>query len=544
MSNPHARISSARLQALLLLAALFAGGLASVRMGTDANWDLRNYHLFSAHAFLHGLTFHHLAAAQIQSFFNPLLNLPAYLLLTALQDMPRLYAFVMGLPAGLCAYLFAHVIWIHAKGLRLDGFARGAAVSFTLALGVTGAAFVPAIGTSTGDMLTAIPIMLAYLLVLREVGRRDEGHPVRVTFVGAAGLLAGSAAGLKLTMVIYAAPLGLMILALLGLRAAFAAGLGMLGGFLMFWGPFAWLLWRETGNPMFPFYNHVFQSPDYLPVASADERFLPRSALQAATYPLWWVQRTSGLVTELQMRDARMAIGYIASICLALGVFGSFLRRRVWAGRRELLLLGVAMGAYILWVRLFGIYRYLVVLEMLAALVTMVALILLLRQRCLPVLTLILVLCLATTDRPNWGHIRFATEILEVEPMPVGPGALVGFVGDQPQAYLVPFMPPSVRVLGLKNNLISPQADHGLLRRIRAAIREHEGEAWTVTEAGSPPEQTDTALAAYGLEVTGTCTLVRTSFERGGHRFCPVRKAGDAASSQLSMPGAMEPTSP
>jgi hypothetical protein len=513
----------ARRRGILIGFALTAGGLASVAQGTDANWDLRNYHLFGAFAFLHGLTFHHLAAAQMQSFFNPLPQLPAYALLASLNGFPRLFAFLMGLPAGLCGLLLFRIAALHAVQAGLAGASARAAAGLAVLIGVTGAAFVPAIGTSSGDVLVAAPLLLAYLQVLRATIARDEGRETAAATLALAGFLAGLAAGAKLTMAIYAAPLGIMIALALGARAAVAAALGMGVGFALAWGPFAFVLWRETGNPFFPMFNDAFRSHDFLPLRLADERFLPRSTLQAWTYPFWWVTRNSGLVSELRMRDPRIALGYLAGLVLLLAGLRGLRSGAQRIGRSEWLLLGVAASSLALWCRLFGVYRYLVVLEMLAPLLPLVALARLRPAWVLPGLGLLAVLCLATTVRPDWGHRRIGAELLWIDPMPVGPGDLVLLAGGAPQAYLVPFMPRSARAVGIGNNLIRPEQEHGLQRRIRAAIAAHRGTAWVVTEAGTFDAERDAALRPYGLVATDECGTVRTSFLLSGHRFCTVR---------------------
>ena len=56
--------------------------LAMSLLGVDANWDLRNYHLYNVHAWLAGRG-HDIAPAMVQSWHNPLLDLPMYLLFTS-----------------------------------------------------------------------------------------------------------------------------------------------------------------------------------------------------------------------------------------------------------------------------------------------------------------------------------------------------------------------------------------------------------------------------------------------------------------------------
>ena len=79
------------------MATLLSSGCLSILLRQDNNWDLRNYHLYSAWALLNGRAGMDIAAAGIQSFFNPLLDLPYYMLAVKwLPDAPAAVAFLAG----------------------------------------------------------------------------------------------------------------------------------------------------------------------------------------------------------------------------------------------------------------------------------------------------------------------------------------------------------------------------------------------------------------------------------------------------------------
>ena len=494
-----------------------------MRAGTDRNWDLQNYQIFASFALLHGRLFVDLAAGQMQGFFNPLLHLPWYLSRVALHEHPRAFAFLWGLPAGLVAYAFLRVAHLHASVLLRDARARLGAVAATAAMGLTGAAFVPGIGLSSGDVWVTLPLLLAYSLILRETIRRDGEGAVRLPRLFGAGLLMGVATGLKLTTLPFSAAMGLMLLATLGLRPALAAGAATMAGFLAAWLPHATTLWQATGSPMFPLYNQVFRSPDYLEIPLIDARFLPRSALQGVFYPFWWLDKTSSVVTELEMRDWRLALAFtcwpVAAILTTRGAARG-MPRASW------LLIGTCALAYAAWAALFGIYRYLVFLELLAAILVLQAMALLLRGRgplVCGAVAVLAIIAVSTTVRPNWGLGRHGASLLEIPSLPVPEGAAVMTTDSEPYGYLVPALPRHAFMLGLRTNFSQPSQEHGLNRRIRAAIAAHEG-ALVVVHAPSDIAGRDATLAAHGLALAGPCQLVRTSVVPDGHSFCPGRK--------------------
>lgn len=510
---------------LLLVVCAIGGGILSVQLGTERKWDLRNYHLYVPYALLHGRMLFDIAPAQAQSFFNPYLYLPHHFLFFGLNDRPKAYAFTMGVPAGVFAFLMLRIAWDHATQLLPPGRLAWVAVAIFGAVGLTGAAVRPAVGLAAFDMLVAVPLALFYLVVLRAVIARSRGEPCRRRELVLAAALAGLAGGLKLTALPFAAAIGVMLLLLVGLRAAVPAGLAMVAGFVLGFAPFAWQLWQAFGNPIFPHFNHVFHSPDWLDEAFADRRFLPRSTLQAIFYPFWWLRPSSGMVSELRLRDARFAIAYVA--CFAM--LAMLLRRpRAPGNRAALLALGVLALCYAVWTMQFGIYRYLVFPEALACIVVMLAFVAAGRERPWPALggfALVAVAAIAVTIPPNWGHGGHRRQILQTDPLPVASGGMVVTVDDSPLAYLVTLMPRDVRVLGLSTNLVRPGQEHGLNRRIAAAIGAQAGPIWSLSDPATTDAARDAVLSAHGLVAAGDCIFIRSSLELRGHRFCPVRKA-------------------
>src|ERR1700680_117782 len=104
------RSSRPLLQAVALVCAVLGAGVLSVFvLRQDANWDLRNYHFYNAWAFAHDRLGWDLAPAQLQTFLNPLLDLPFYWMVAA-DWPPRLISFVMALPAGIGAFFLAKIL--------------------------------------------------------------------------------------------------------------------------------------------------------------------------------------------------------------------------------------------------------------------------------------------------------------------------------------------------------------------------------------------------------------------------------------------------
>ena len=167
----------------------------AVALGQDSNWDQRNYHYYVAYAFLHDRLDIDIAAAQIQSWFNPLGHLFHYAAISYLRPLwaGALIGGLAGVPICL-VYLLARLT---TTGLTL-GQSRFVA-TLAAAIAGSGAIFISELGTTFVDILGSS----FFLGALALFARLPEQH--RIGFLDAsanrslalAGVLAGMAVGLS-----------------------------------------------------------------------------------------------------------------------------------------------------------------------------------------------------------------------------------------------------------------------------------------------------------------------------------------------------------
>ncbi len=200
----------------LFAALLPAGfGLLAVLLGKDSNWDLLHYHYYNPHAWLHGRFGHDLLAADFHVFFNPLLDLPFYLGNAVLPAAAL--SFLLGTLHGVNGILIWRIA-VHAlPGERLLPAAA-------MLVGMLGAGSLFVLGTTYYDALVALPVFAALWLIARAGLVAFEG-PLRrsLPILLAAGIAAGAAVGLKQTVGVFVAGLGVAILLAPGRRIVHAA---------------------------------------------------------------------------------------------------------------------------------------------------------------------------------------------------------------------------------------------------------------------------------------------------------------------------------
>jgi hypothetical protein len=465
---------------------LFA--LASVLLGQDANWDLLNYHLHNPWAWLEGRVGRDLAPAGMQSYFNPLLDVPYYLMVRHLS--PAVVAATMGAVQGL-GFVALFAIARH----YVSGTATATANALALAAaGCASAALLAELGTTMGDATTA-PLALAGLATALGAWPTvpRDGHPTPWARLLAAGLMLGAAAGLKLTNAPYAlaACLALAVAWPSTMRdrgavaTVFAIGVGV--GLAITAGHWFAMLWHTFGNPLFPQFNGLFGAPLADRVGVADTRWLPRGLGEAVAFP-FVITANPGRVGERPMLQLVLAATYLLAIAVAVvGVRARLARRRAVpadaraasglapsaADGRETFLLAFCALSFVLWMAIFSIHRYLAVLEMVApaAIWVLVHRLPLRRPRRLARRLLGLSAVVAVASCNHWGSTGFGDTAASV-PTPrvaASPDAAVVIAGA-PIAWMLPYFPPGPAYLSLAAGFPeSPVYVDEARRRLRGA---------------------------------------------------------------------------
>jgi len=483
--------------------------LAMLLLGFDANWDLRNYHLYNPHAWLTGRSALDVAPAQLQSWHNPLLDVPLYLLLSSGLD-PRWTSAWLVLPSMASIYFLLRL-------QRALGFTVPSRLSQVVlaVLALTGAVNYSTLATSINDAFVAAALLGSLWLVLG-----DDRGPARNRRWLLAGLIAGGIAGLKLSASFYCIALALSALVGGGVKEKFLR-LGSLavGGVIGFGVTYAWWGWRlfaAFGNPFFPYYNHIFKSPAAQIETFADDRFRPASLLDSLLTPIHLL-RPSTRFSELPISDPRLLIGMLALITLFV-----LYRKRAQddpsARIRIATLLVFFLSAFALWVAQYGIYRYAIVLELLGCLL------LVLLVQCLPrwrntVLLLAAVLVSADTKRPDWGHVRAAPPMAGIKPIPLPKDSMVLIASGEPLAYVALGLPREIPMVAIFNNMMRPDLCTGLNVRARAAITGHAGPIWLLVgpEARSIEGQ-PLLTSKFGLLDAGHCLPFESAI--GNAKLC------------------------
>lgn len=491
-SSPGSNLG--RLTILTFLAmALATGCVVSYALGQDANWDLLNYHLYNPFALLTHRLSVDLMPAGLQTFFNPLLDVPYYLL--SRKVGPQELAALQGTYYGVTIFL------VFAINVQVFGWRTSLGSSIAVAaslIGVTGSALISQVGTTFNEVQVAALVLAGVLLIVRCLNLSEHGGRLAPSLAGA-GALMGCAAGLKLTAALYApaAVIAVLVATRFG-RPGFVGVVGLsvcwLLAFAAFFGWWGWHVYGLVGNPVFPMLNQVFRSEWYPPISFLDARMIPTTLLRALLFPFEWAKGGSMIVMEVTFRDARFAAAWVAAAVLVLvsvisGVRSAVARRDgppnsgVAFGPSAAFVLTFAAIAYGIWLVLFSLLRYAIPLEALTGTIIGLALWRLSQDSRLRRLvswrvaagagaTCAVVLA-CTTRYPDWGRVAYGAKPFEVQAPHLPDGALV-IVAGSTLSYVLPFLNPRASFVGVTHTTVEAR-QHRLFAETKRRIASHAG---------------------------------------------------------------------
>jgi hypothetical protein len=431
------------------------------RRGQDRNWDLLNYHFYQGYSLLNGRFVVDIAAAGLQSFFNPIPNILAYFSLTHLPF--PLSAWIILLIQLTC--IPAIVLLAKEIGNQLGYERKFIPAIPAVVLGLLAPLWGSELGTTFFSSSTAPLILWGVYFIFISAPEVSTFSKARIA---TAGLLFGLAVGLKLTNAPFVVAAFLMMAVLIH-RASWRAlvlasayflttcGLGF--SFTAWWN---WHLWSTWGSPVFPLYNAIFKSEFYDFANFRDMRWHFSSLQDFLTFILlsaWGTSKTS----EIPFTDARyMFVTLLAPAAILC-------RPSMKLNRLLMAFIVFMASSFLLWVFMFAYQRYLIPFELLLGLLVWVLVVRIVESGWLRVslmvgLTVSVALLMKT---PDWGHA----------PMPLGeknpfavemdaklsatPGRYI--VVGKPISYILPSLHPDSLFYGVG---MSKQIDDLVFRRL------------------------------------------------------------------------------
>ena len=511
----------------------FVFGIYSILLGQDTNWDLLNYHLYNPFAFLNNRINFDLAPAGLQTYFNPFLDVAYFFAVNHLH--PKTVGFMLGLIQGL-NFILVYKISMHV----LRDNIRGEFFSLLLALaGLFSVGFLSEVGTTLSDSVISIFSLLSLWIIISFVDdlKGDEKPPIIFPAM-CAGVLIGIGCGLKLTISIYALSMCLSFLVLpvswaSRFKLSFFFGVFVLVGLLISGGFWMYKMWSFFGNPIFPQFNNIFQGELAAFVQMRDTRFLPNNIFEKIFYPAIFTLNPLR-VNELGYYQISWFLAYIATFILIINrsliLFKKEANQRRW---------NLATGfffaffciSYFIWLNVFGIYRYLIPLEMLIPVLLFVTINYFLKGRysnyC-AILFIGVITAVNVRGAPDYGHSEWAENVYHIDKhvLSSDPVPAAIYLSGQPLAWIIPALNIRAPFIQLSPNIVLSDTYWQHAKSLTAG---REGKSYLVLESDTfeIAENSKIGLVKLGLILDkDSCGWLvgYVGAAKHSYKYCEVKK--------------------
>lgn len=472
-------------------------GLISLALGADTNWDLTNYHIYNPFAWLNNKLTTDLAPAGLQTYFNPLLDLPYFWMASHLPA--SLVGFIMGLFHG---FNFCLVALIAQKYLTQQKIQNPKKLSIILAVfGCLTANFVSEIGTTMGDASTSIFVLTGvyFALLSSEYNNRAQLAAVLV-----AGVLLGAATGLKLINACFALALCFSLFLTpgpvfkrIGSSAIYslgvAIGLAATGGW--------WFIhmYELFGNPLFPQYSALFPHELTQNIMDTNSRWGLKHWWEILFWPL--IIAINPLRTgELNIHQFIWPAFYFACLIFILKATLNSTIVVQWKNRTfaNTLIIGFIWLGFIISTLIFGVQRYLIALELLVPTCLYLTVVKIFKPYTGHKFALMLLLILEAinilTIPRNWGHASWAQKMFRLE-IPAKISAAKDTVifagGDQPLGWMATQFQPELAFIQIGSNF--PENHSNYTTKVHSILKHRKGDIFAIFYAAKKPTRVQRA---------------------------------------------------
>ena len=401
-------------------------------------------------------------------------------------------------------------------------------------LGACAPMFISEIGTTFGDNLTSLFVLIGFLLIIS-----NQKYKYLLS-----GLFIGLAVGFKLTNLVY----GLSTVAtLLILEKTFYRKMstsilivtGVIIGTVCTGGYWMLRMVGSYNNPLFPYYNSIFKSPYFSLINFSDNRFVPKSIFQAVSYPFLWAFKKHPSL-ELVFQDLRWLIIFILiiiSVIIFILKHNSLFKLNQHANdsisthsdtsiNTNKYIILITIFSFIIWLLQFGYQRYLLPLELISGLSIFCLLEQIIKTKAIRIYSFVLlsILIITTTQSPSWGRSEWHESWFEVTipNIEFPKNALVLMGSREPISYVIPFFPKHVKFVRIDGNFVDFIKTTYLEKKITETIQRNQGDFWILLPKNADNNYV-TILNSYNLEIgLEPCEMIKSQFEQ--LKLCPVRR--------------------
>ena len=526
---------------LILILGMIFFGVTAVALGRDLGWDLANYHYSNPYLFLHhSFNQDFWPASYYHVYLTPTADFLSYFLINYLSPLKA--TFIAGALQGIDLWL----IFLICQILFADKN-NNIVIALILAfIGMFGAIGFTEIGIFKNDHIVSLFVLIFIYYQLRFL-RSYFYHTKWGIYLICGSISLGIALGLKLSAAPYVLSVFISYFFLpipwkdrwkIITVWSIACGIGVCisSGYWML------ILWKLHHNPIFPFLNNIFHSPDFPEDAWYFQRYLPHTLLAQLWYPVYF--SFHGTIVDGYFRDLRYIFLYSLFIIMIIVTLWKKIKRASYQKLDVALywLLIFILFTYVFGQADFGSLRYILILEMLSP----VLIYLLMQQliahkkiRNISIISLFFILIITLIPQEiNSRFTSYKANYFSVIPPTFANSSsnatvLISYsefalsLTPRPISFLIGFLPKQWHFIGIPfNNGLYDSSDKKAYKKIYELIKNQTEKIYLLAPEMNMSELYLAALH-FNLVASGHCEVVGNIRARLLHQdviMCPVSR--------------------
>lgn len=342
-----------------------------VNQGFDMCIDSYNYHIYNPWAFFHNRLGIDFMAADIQTYFNPLIDVPTYLLIKYLNNFPALVFGLNNLQYGIFIFVLYKLM---DKYFLIKGVEKYLNILGCVVLAMTAPILMNEVNLLSNDTITGIVVLVSIYILFKYLFVDDSKK--RTIMIALTGLIMGLVTGLKITSCFYCfAFFATMLFMIKDIQKPFKTlcyfCFSILIGFLITDGFWLLTVYHYFKNPFFPYFNNIFKSPyaDTNMILDTDFAHLRAQNLHHLMFHPFY-EMLEGVTRGYERRffDARYLLTYLAIYSTGIAcLYKNVLKTgNLMDKKHEKFLFIFVVLSYTFGMLIFGQYRYFIPLNALA----------------------------------------------------------------------------------------------------------------------------------------------------------------------------------
>ncbi|MDD3237825.1 MAG: glycosyltransferase 87 family protein [Candidatus Gastranaerophilales bacterium] len=335
----------------------------------EITFDWQNYRLYNVWALFHDRLIFDYMPTTLRCSFVPFLEIPNYVGIKFLNNYPNLFLFLSTIDSTVAIFL---TYKISALIFRKETACKNFCIIMSTVLVMFTPLMIYELSFEQNDMPLACFIMGALYLILKYLFIDEKQRSYKLLF---AGILIGTALGLKLVACVYVLTFAVMlILYKSNLKSVKKDLLSFFSGvFFSFLALDSWWflkIYNRFGNPFFPYFNNIFHSDKAPFKAIVDIDFghlKPRNIIEILFYPFFKSNNQYFYGIENFSFDYRYPLWYISSfVLLAIqylnnikGIINKYIDE-ISDKRMFIFILLFTLISYFINLGIFSAYRYII----------------------------------------------------------------------------------------------------------------------------------------------------------------------------------------